>query len=58
MATYGVQLVSFLMSVGNRLKDVLDRAKLFSSSFDIFWNPALSGGVKNGLKVSIANSSG
>ena len=43
------------MSIGNRLNDVLDSSKLFSSSLDILWKPALSEGVKNGLNVSTAN---
>ena len=58
VATYGLQWVSFLMSIGNRLNDVLDSSRLLSSSLDILWKPALSGGVKNGLNVSTANSSG
>ena len=58
VATYGLQCVSFLISIGNRLNDVLDSSKLFNSSLDILWKPARSGGVKNGLNVSTANSSG
>ena len=58
MATYGLLYVSFLMSEAERLKDVHDIANPFNSSFVMFWKPALVGGVKNGLNVSIANSSG
>ena len=58
VAMYGLQLVNFLISVGNRLNDVLDSSRLFSLSFEILWKPARNGGVKNGLKVSTENSSG
>ena len=50
--------VIFLMSAGVRLREFWDSSRPLSSSFDMFWKPALSGGVKNGLKVLMANSSG
>ena len=58
LGMYAVQEVIFLMSAGVRLREYCDSSRPLSSSFEMFWNPALSGGVKKGLKVSIANSSG
>ena len=55
---YGVQVIIFLMSAGVRFRECWDSSRLLSSIFVMFWNPALIGGVKNGLNVSIENSSG
>ena len=53
-----MHVVIFLMSDGVRFLECCDNSSPFSSSFEMFWNPARMGGVKKGLNVSMANSSG
>ena len=53
-----MQDVIFLMSDGVRFLECWDSSSPFSSSFEMFWKPARRGGAKNGLNVSMVNSSG
>ena len=48
---YGLDLTSFCMSLCDRFLLSDRSAMLFSSSCVMILNPALLGGVKNGLKV-------
>ena len=54
----GLQVVIFLMSLADKLNDLLDSSRLFSSSFDILLKPDLAGGVRKGLNVLMAHASG
>ena len=53
-----MHVIIFLMSAEVRFRECCESSRPFSSVLVIVWKPARIGGVKKGLNVSMANSSG